>query len=263
MNPLLNLQLFCSTNNEYDLQSLIQKKYIQPLLSHANSVSYSYPSQSLNDGKLRITGQRRARNYELSQFATQIRQIQNQSSQFYTIDNIIESLLLSNGDPDLAYNILLNGTSAEDAIPPRLPKRPNNEIKPAIFDGINPISSQYSNNQSMSTKANEPRPAIFDGSIDLTQSNPYQQGIIQSGIMQQQQQPMVAQPFLSQQSSSQQVLAHQGMIQQPTMASASSQPYITQTNAFQPQLLNYPQNTLSQQYTYPQNYTMPNYPSQN
>lgn len=245
-NPIINTQLYCSTNNTFDLQDLINRKYIQPMLlnSRKNTI-----------GPARISGRRRAQDYELSKFATQIRQIQNQSSTFFTIDNIVEALLVSRGNIALAYDLLqdFNNNSSssssgnssnihsrkDNVSPPKLPKRPSNEIKPAIFDGTNIISSQYINNNNNnnnynSTSINGPRPAIFDGTVDLTQPNVYQQGMVQPAINQMP--TMLTQPY------------HQSIPQSLPMN------YIPNTTSSST-----PTTTTQQQYVYPSNYMIPQY----
>lgn len=196
-NLTINTQIYCSTNNAFDLQDLINRKYIQPMLLNGR-----------NDGTglRKISGQRKAQDYELGKFATEIRQIQGQSSTFFTIDNIVEALLISRGNIALAYDLLHDFHNNNNSVnrknnitPPELPKRPSNEIKPAIFDGTNIISSQYTSNNSNSnsTSVNAPRPAIFDGTVDLTQPNVYQQGMVQPAINQVP--VMTAQPTVYQQ----------------------------------------------------------------
>lgn len=235
-NPIVNTQMNCTTNNVFDLQDLINTKYIQPMLSNG---------KNNRTGSMKISGRRRAQGYELSKFATQIRQIQNQSSTFFTIDNIVEALLISRGNVASAYDLLQdfdsynnnnnNQANRRDNIrPPELPKRPNNEIKPAIFDGTNIISSQYTNdssNNNSSTSINAPKPAIFDGTVDLTQPNIYQQGIVQPAIN-----------------------------QVPAMMAQS---IVYQQNIPQPLPVNYVPNTTStttqQQHVYPSNYVIPQY----
>lgn len=226
-NPLINTQMHCSTNNAYDLEELINKKYIQPMLSNDRS----------NRMGPRISGQRRAQDYELSKFASQIRQIQNQSSTFFTIDNIVEALLVSRGNVALAYDLLQDfnnnnrSNRRDDIIPPQLPKRPSNEIKPAIFDGTNIIPSQYTNNSNSysNTTLNAPRPAIFDGTVDFSQPNIYQQGLIQPTMNQVP--TVMAQPTVYQQSIPQSLPLN----------------YIPSTTP----------STTQQQYVYPLNYVIP------
>lgn len=145
----------------YDLQNLILNKYNQ---------------LSTIDTRPRLDGRRKATNYELSQFGNQIRLIQNIShNQFYSIDLIVEALLLSNNNIEETMSLLNKYIKSKDSNtsqPPQLPKRPNSQIKPAVFDGTNIISNQYTNN-SLNSNHSAPRPAVFDGTVDFTQQQQY------------------------------------------------------------------------------------------
>ncbi|CAL9728471.1 hypothetical protein MOUN0_D04940 [Monosporozyma unispora] len=162
-DPLLDshIHLFCNNNNVYDLQNLILNKYNQ---------------LSTIDTRPRLDGRRKATNYELSQFGNQIRLIQNIShNQFYSIDLIVEALLLSNNNIEETMSLLNKYIKSKDSNtsqPPQLPKRPNSQIKPAVFDGTNIISNQYTNN-SLNSNHSAPRPAVFDGTVDFTQQQQY------------------------------------------------------------------------------------------
>lgn len=265
---------------------MVKNKYIKPIVELAHR-------QEERSHHV-YTGRRRARDFELSRYGTQIRQIQNHSTNYYSIDNIVEALLLANGDSRQAYDILMreddhgNNYHAAGAATatarlenaPQLPTRPSNVIKPAVFDGTNVItSSPYAQGTNVSNLT-EPRPAVFDGTMDLSQSgvvnpqfqqsNVNQYGMMQPGIQQgiQQgiqpmmtqntaplpQQPMI-QPMLTQNTAP---VPQQPMLTQNT-APVPQQPMMTQNTAPQQYMFQQNQQT-SQQYPYSQTYMMPNYP---
>lgn len=236
LDPQLDSHLiysFCQTNNVYDLQNLIINKYakLQP------------------NNQRRLTGNRKATNYELSQFGNEIRLIQNLTqNHFYSIDLIVEALLLSNTNNTNNNNNTIDGAmnllkdykeqGSNTTKPPQLPNRPNKQIKSAVFDGTNIISHQHSN-----SSINSPRPAVFDGTVDLTQQQnaiPQQTGIYQATLPQQT--GTYPSPFPQQTGVYPSELPQQQSTYQPTVPQ--------QTGVYQ------------QNSPYPPYYTMANYPPQ-
>ncbi|CCK69963.1 uncharacterized protein KNAG_0D02130 [Huiozyma naganishii CBS 8797] len=161
----INKIMSTSSDDPYDLEQLVKRKYMDPMVRENDSSGERMYSSTIYPV---LTG-RMAKDYELSKFSSHIKQIQNKSSTFYSVDNIVEALSLTHGNIFEAMKILRYNKDRDhrsdqphnhdnDLPPPKLPKRPDNSLRPAVFDGFS--GGNTTGNASLPP---QPKPAIFDG----------------------------------------------------------------------------------------------------
>ncbi|CCF56513.1 hypothetical protein KAFR_0B02150 [Kazachstania africana CBS 2517] len=256
----IKYDLYTISDNNYDIEKLIEGKYMDPLMKKDRMKKISRRKV----GKLPLLTNRRARDYEIGKFAAHIRQVRSMSSKFYTEDNIIEALSLSHGNIQTAVDILeYNDTSNvsddddNDFNAPTLPKRPDTTAGPraAVFDG----------NSVAPTSSNQPKTVVFDG-LDTNfsqqmypQQTNYSQNSMQTGY----QQPFSSQvPFQQQQIQQLGQQTFQQVPVQPTIQQ-QQQPMFQQQNMYQQptyqeqslpvqQIIQQQQQPLQTQQTFPQ-----------
>ena len=180
-NNVINTKLYTASDSAHDIEELLKRKYMQPMLSNRD-----YGRQRRN---LPVLTNRVARDNEIARYSRQVREIRSIDRKFRNEDNIIEALSLVNGNIDdaldiLDYNYNLKRDDRRDnATPPSLPKRPivtgprdavfdgfttmSDEPKPAVFDGMNPFTSLTGTPSSIP----QPKPAVFDGLDPVTSAN--------------------------------------------------------------------------------------------
>lgn len=230
-NEQINRKMYTTSDNAYDLEQIIKRKYIDPLMEinrNKRNADKRYP----------MLCNRRARDYELSKYASHIREIQSYDRRFDNRDNIVEALSIARGNIENAIDILRynnefgasrhyddhgdyggsrnNSVSNNNrnsnpryGVAPSLPQRPKNsgpkeavfdgsnirsEPKPAIFDGSNIISEPKSAIfDGSNIISNEPKSAVFHGlTPDVSNS-------LQMSHYQQQQQNLLQQQLFQQQ----------------------------------------------------------------
>jgi len=249
-NNLVNRNIYTTSDNSYDIEQLIKRKYMDPLLE-------SGLAKKRANRKYPLLTNRRARDYELSKYSRHVREIESYDRRFNNEDNIIEALSMAHGNIENAIEILryndeavncryynsddrsrsssnslnsdrYSGSNYGSGRIPSLPRRPvDNGPKDAVFDG--------SFDGATTTTSKEPKAAIFDGlapeassNLQISEYQIQQQELMKQQMLQQQIQQQAAQqpfqqamPYLAQQSSLQQVQSqqpqpYQQLFSQPT-----------------------------------------------
>ena len=263
-NNSINRDIYTTSDNPYDLEQLIKRKYMDPGLEAGlakRRANRKYP----------LLTNRRPRDYELSKYSRHIREIESYDRRFTNEDNIVEALSMARGNIDNAIEILryneeyLNsrdyrddydsrnssrsslsdnryGNRSNNNRTPSLPRRPDNSgPKDAVFDG------SFGN---ATTTSKPPKAAVFDGlsadALSNLQASEYQvqqnelmkQQMLQQQMLQQQQyQPVFQAP---QQQATQPMVAQQPFQQPSTMQPAQqlmSQPGFSQLPLDQQRLM--------------------------
>ena len=236
-NNVINTSLYTTSDSAYDIEELLKRKYMQPMLSSRN-----YGRRRRN---LPVLTNRVARDDEIGRYSRQIREIRSIDRKFRNEDNIIEALSLVNGNTDDALDILDYNYSLkrdDDATPPSLPKRPivtgprdavfdgfskmGDEPKPAVFDGMNPFTSLTGTPSSIP----QPKPAVFDGLDPVTSANLQ---TAEAQLAQQRQLQQAQQQLLLQQQQQQMQMMQMGQLQhgvQPQYPNTIYQPGVQYRN---------------------------------
>lgn len=159
-NNLINRNLSTTSDSAYDIEELIQAKYLRPVLK--NDTSSLSGANARFQKKYPLLSNRMARDYELSKYSRHIREIEARTKH-QNIDKICEALSLTRGNISnaidiLNYNSNFKSHSYREASPPSLPERPTTEPKQAIFHG--------------QETHHEPKPALFDGSTNYVPPQP-------------------------------------------------------------------------------------------